>query len=793
MTQTLFDPEPQQQSQTFVLDFKRVLARAIRFWYVVVIFLASALFIAFYKNRYTERVYPVTASIIIREMQEIGGAELLYKNVLVDQYRNYLNEPYIIKSLPLIERVIRNLNFHISFYREGRILTTEAYEYIPVKAQWCDPSSGKNEQYIFTLLDSTTYTLSLYREKETDPVKQKFRLGDSIRFEGVSLCLERIYSRPWKNHVGIPYIMVIRDPAAVAASYSARLNVKWAEVGAGVINLSLTGTLRTKEQDFLNELIRTYQEKDLEKKNEAATRTINFIRNQLVDIRDSLKVVEFQLERFGGSSRMKDMSMEAQKIMNRVESVETQRAELFIRQNYLNYLENYLNQESARLDQIILPSSMGITDAILNSVIQQMVTLQTEVRIFASPEKGSNPLLESKVAKIRELRREIENGIRSLRATDKIKMDFLNSQLKALQDQLSALPSSERQLIAVQRNYALLENLYVFLMQKLSEAAITRAANTSDIILVNPPAAGSPIYPKPSQNYLMAVVLGLFIPFGIFVLFELLNNKVQSKEDIEKMTTIPFIGGVGHNTSGSNLTVKERPKSGVAESFRALRSNLNYFTGNKTKQVFMITSSISGEGKTFTTINLATVFALSGKKTLIVGADMRRPKIFEDFRCSNDLGLSTYLSGLHTFEQIIQKTEIENLFLISGGPVPPNPSELLLTDKFHEFIKVAVDQFDFVIIDTPPLALVTDAFVISKFADHTVFVLRQNFSPKQFIRSIDEYYRSGKIKSISILLNDIYKSGLGYGYGQGYAYQYGYAYGYGYGRHKKNGYGYYED
>ncbi|MCX7638684.1 MAG: polysaccharide biosynthesis tyrosine autokinase, partial [Cyclobacteriaceae bacterium] len=413
------------------------------------------------------------------------------------------------------------------------------------------------------------------------------------------------------------------------------------------------------------------------------------------------------------------------------DALETQRADLLIRQNYLNYLENYMNQEGARLDQIILPASMGINDAILNSLVQQMIALQTDVRLFSSPEKGSNPLIEAKAARIREIKREIESGIKSLRTTDKIKMDYINNQLKALQEQLNNLPSSERQLIAVQRNYALLENLYVFLMQKLSEAAITRAANTSDIILVNPPAAGAPIYPKPSQNYTIALVLGLFIPFGIFILFELLNNKVQSKEDIEKMTTIPFIGGVGHNTSGGNLTVKERPKSGVAESFRALRSNLNYFTGNKSKQVYMITSSISGEGKTFTTINLATVFALSGKKTLIVGADMRRPKIFEDFKCSNDIGLSTYLSGLHSFEQIIQKTEIENLYLISGGPVPPNPSELLLTDKFSEFIKKSVEQFDFVIIDTPPLALVTDAFVISKFADHTVFVLRQNFSPKQ--------------------------------------------------------------
>ena len=276
------------------------------------------------------------------------------------------------------------------------------------------------------------------------------------------------------------------------------------------------------------------------------------------------------------------------------------------------------------------------------------------------------------------------------------------------------------------------------------------------------------------------------------MLFEIINNKVQSKEDIEKMSSMPFLGGVGHNKSGNNLTVHERPKSGVAESFRALRSNLIYFTGNKTKQIFMVSSSISGEGKTFTTINLSTVFALSGKKTLIVGADMRRPKIFEDFNCHNTTGLSTYLSGINEFNEVVQPTKIDNLYLISGGPVPPNPSELLLANRFETFIKLALEQFDFIIIDTPPLALVTDAFVISKYVDHTVFVLRQNYSPKEFVRSIDEYYRSGKLKNMSILLNDIYKSGLGYGYGQGYAYNYGYSYGYGYGR-KSNGEGYYSD
>lgn len=791
MDQSLFDKDHQQNPQGFTLDFKRVFSRAIRFWYVVVITFVVALIIAFYQNRYTQRVFPVSASIIIREVQEIGGAELLYKNSLIDPYRNYLNEPYIIRSYPLIEKVVRDLNFYVTFYREGYFMTTEAYDYMPVMAVWCNAGEIKTGQLIFILQDETHFSLSKFSGEQTES-PEVFLVGDSIQFNGYELCVKLLPNRKIKPYLNVPFLLDIKNPRGVAAGYVGRLNVNWAEEGAGVINLSLYGTNPQKEIDFLTGLINSYQQLDLEKKNQSASRTIDFIRKQLVDIKDSLRVVEYQLERFGNSSRVKDMSAEAQRFMEKAEAFEVQKAELLIRRNYFRYLSEYLAKDAGNLDQIILPSSVGLSDPVLTSLLQDMVSLQLEIKLYMGPERGKNPLLTDKADRIKEIKQNVLESIGALKSTDAIKMDFLEKQLKAIEGQLASLPASEKQLISIQRNYSLLENLYVFLMQKLSEASISEAANTSDIIPVNPPMQGGAISPKPLQNYIMAATIGLAIPFLIFVLFELVNNKVQSKEDIDKLSTIPFIGGVGHNSSGSNLTVKEKPKSGVAESFRAMRSNLNYFTGNKTKQIFMVSSSISGEGKTFTTINLASVFALSGKRTLIVGADMRRPKIFEDFNRDNNVGLSTFLSGISEFDQVIQPTDIDNLFLISGGPVPPNPSELLLTDRFESFIKQAINQFDFVIIDTPPLALVTDAFVISKFVDHTVFVLRQNYSPKAFIRSIDEYYQSGKLKNMSILLNDIYKSGLGYGYGQGYAYHYGYSYGYGYGSSKK-GNGYYED
>ncbi len=791
MNKTLSDFDASETQQGFSLDFKRVVYRAIRHWYILVISLGVAFTTAFYKNRYTQPIYPVSASILIREMQETGGAELLYKNSLIDPYRNYLNEPYIIRSYPLIEKVITNINFHVSFYRKGYFMTTESYSYVPVRAEWCGHTEVKTGSFVFTLTDQSHYELKGIADD--DNVKgQQFALNDSIDYKGFKLCITRIPDRELESYINLPFQIVIQSPRSVASAYIGRLSVKWPEEGAGIINLSLSGNDPEKEIDFLTNLIESYIQLDLSKKNETADRTIEFIKNQLSGIKDSLRTVEYQLERFGNSSRVKDMSLEAQRLLAKLEGFEIQKSELLIRHNYYQYLDEYL-KKGDNFDQVILPSSVGLNDEVLSSMLSKMVDLQLEVKLVFEQERGKNPLVNNKKERINEIKGDVRESLNTLRSVDKIKMDFLTKQIRESEKQMSVLPASERQLISVQRNYSLLENLYVFLMQKLSEAGISKASNTSDIIPINPPMKGAAISPKPTQNYTMAIVLGLMVPFIIFIILELVNNKVQSKEDIEKMTTIPFIGGVGHNSSNNNLIVSEKPKSGVAESFRAMRSNLNYFTGNKSKQVFMVSSSISGEGKTFTTINLSTVFALSGRKTLIVGADMRRPKIFEDFKCTNSVGLSTYLSGISEFEQVVQKTGIENLYLVSGGPVPPNPSELLLTDRFEAFIKKALDEFDFILIDTPPLALVTDAFVMSKFADHTVFVMRQNYSPKEFVRSISEYYHSGKLKNMSILLNDIYKSGLGYGYGQGYAYNYGYGYGYGYGSKKKNGTGYYSD
>jgi capsular exopolysaccharide synthesis family protein len=755
------------------LDYNRIINQVVNYWYIVLLSIVVGVSIAFLINRYSPHVYPVTASLIVKEAEDASGADLLYNNPLVNFSRNYLNEIYLLKSYPLVQKVVEDLNFDITFYKQGNILTTEAYDDIPVEAFADREKSSKASKFLFTPLNSSEYELEPI-EGEEGLSRKRFMFGDTIIYGDFTGILNVRNDIELNTILGESLFFHYTPATNITDGYVRRLQADWAEEGAGVILLSIQGTTPRKEKDFLTGLISGYQNNDLENKNQAASRTVAFISEQLDGISDSLRHVERQLVQFKNQNVVGDLNTEGLRLYEKIESLELEKSKMLINKNYYKHLIDYIKQNQ-NLHQIILPSSVGITDPILTNLVSQMANIQMDIKMANQAE---NPLVAEGKRRINEIKQDIVESVRNLESTDKIRLNFLNSQIEDVERQLSHLPVAQRTLVSIQRNYTLLENLYIFLLQKRSEAAISQASNTSDIVLVNPPKIGGAISPRTSRNYVLGFTFGLFFPVFGLIVFELLNVKVQSKDDIEKLTRIPLIGGVGHKKAKSNLSVFERPKSALAESFRALRSNLNYFVGKQEKSVFLVTSSISGEGKTFTTLNLAGVLSMSGKKTLIVGADLRKPKIYDDFNLTNEIGLSSFLAGLCEFNDVVQPTSHRNLHFISGGPVPPNPSELLMDSRMKSFIQQARDSYDYVVIDTPPLAIVTDAFIISNYADHILFVVRQDYTPKNLLRTAEEYYASGKLKNISIILNDIHKSGPGYGYGYPYGYGYGYGYGY---------------
>jgi capsular exopolysaccharide synthesis family protein len=320
-------------------------------------------------------------------------------------------------------------------------------------------------------------------------------------------------------------------------------------------------------------------------------------------------------------------------------------------------------------------------------------------------------------------------------------------------------------------------------LEKRAEAGIAKASNLPDIKLLEAATGYSAwmVAPQTKNIYTMASIAGLLLPFLYIFLKSVTNNKITSKDSITNYTNIPILGIIGHSVSKSNLVVAENPKSGIAEAFRSLRVNLGYLSGAKESKLISITSSISGEGKTFCSINLATIIALAGHKTILIGADMRKPKIFADFGHANDKGLSTFLAGKHQLDEVIKTTNVQDLHFITAGPVPPNPAELMELPKLAVLVAELKKTYDFIVIDTPPVGLVSDAFSLLRQSDINIYIVRHKYTEIKLLEKINNIYNEGRIKNLGIVINDLVAGDA--------KYSYGYEYGYGY----YQGYGYYEE
>ncbi|MDB2556110.1 polysaccharide biosynthesis tyrosine autokinase, partial [Flavobacteriaceae bacterium] len=346
----------------------------------------------------------------------------------------------------------------------------------------------------------------------------------------------------------------------------------------------------------------------------------------------------------------------------------------------------------------------------------------------------------------------------------------------------------EQGLLKYQKEYEFSEFYYSYFKQKKYEANAAIEASVSDVKVIDTAIdlGQKPIYPNPTFNYLVGIMLGIVLPLFYIIIRELLDNKIRTIDEIEKQYNIPILGAIGRNKGINNLVVFDRPKSIVAESFRALRSNMQFLFKNSTDnsvkkraKTLLLTSSVSGEGKTMISINMATVFALSGKKTVLIGMDLRKPKIFDDFEFNNDIGVVNYLINQKTISEITIKTKIPNLDVILSGPIPPNPSELLISENCDRFIQELEKEYDYIVIDTPPIGLVSDALELFKYSDAICYVIRQDYSERGMNAIIDTKYKNKEVSNISYIFND-FKSKNKHGYGYGYGYGYSEVYGNGY-------------
>ena len=778
------------QEKNEQIDVKEIFEKYYQYWYFFIIAIVMSIFIGFLFLRYSPKVYNASTTILVKDENNtsLGSDNIIDGIDLFGKNRNIKNEIGILRSFSLVKQTLKEVDFNISYLNEGKLTSVDIYSRSPFKivldsnhlqsleVKFYVTLISKDEFVIETKVESGQF-YNLIEEsylRSSDVVfnyEEYHKFDQWIESDYFKFKLEKkdftLYDEEnWNN-----YAFVINDINSLTEKFLKRIKIKEIEKDASILKVSLEGNNTIKIADFLDAFSKNYLQIGLNEKNEIATNTISFINNQLIEIRDSLSNIESVLEKFKTENPKIELSKKEYGAFYQIQKLEEEQAILKLNNKYYISLKDYLIKND-NIENILSPSSMGINDPLLNNLILELSRLYSEFEITSQNTKSIHPAVKSLKNQITITKGKILENIENIIISSELSLNDIEYRINEFDKLINTLPESERKLVRIQRKYNLNETTYTYLLEKRAEASIAKAGNVADNKIIDKARLSSqdPISPNSRSIYIISIFFGIIIP-GIWITAkDLLNDKINSKKDVKKLCDIPILGSITHNNKGTNLVVQNHPKSAISESLRTIRTNIQYLSSDKEQKVICVSSSISGEGKSFCSMNLSSILASANNKTVLIGADMRKPKIFDDFELNNDTGLSSYLIGVSTLKEVTQKTNDENLDIIISGPIPPNPAELLekkiMTDLLIELKKT----YKYIIIDTPPIGLVTDGQILMNKSDINLLMVRQGYTTKQMVANINEITQKNNIKNLNIILNDVksYNSKYGYQYGYGY-------------------------
>ncbi|HEX8575480.1 MAG TPA: polysaccharide biosynthesis tyrosine autokinase [Flavobacterium sp.] len=779
-------------------DFKGFLLKALSYWKW---FLASwiiAFIIAYQVNIRKQKIYALETTISVKEESNpffTSNTSLVFNwGGTSDQVQTIIST---LKSRSHNELVVSKLEFYISYLKKGDYDFIDAYGEVPF---YINPDKVKgqllNQNIKIKFLSEKEYEIIIPFETDNVSVihysdntktntavvasefKRKYKVGEKVVLPFLNWTLE-INDNPGFYTNG-EYYVNFKDFDATVASYQ-NINADVDIKGSSIVKLSLQGNNKARIVKYLNTTVQVLKDNQLAAKNQFATNTIAFIDSTLNAVQDQIKTTRDELNSFVKEKNVIQIEEGGTGLSSQLLDLDVKKDEIARKINYYNSLKSYL-KNSVDFSRLPAPSVAGIEDPNIVVNVSKLISLSTQRSELQYAVK-SDKIFRDFDNQMEAIKSVLMENIASAKSNLQYELNIISSKINQSESTMKKLPEDKQMYLGIKRKFDLSDNIYTSFLQKRSEADIVKAANVSDIRFIDTAkdTGGGLIGPKTSVNYILALFLGFLFPLlFVFALF-LINNNIQNTEDITKLTQLPIIGVIGKKTGESNLAVFEKPKSALSESFRSIRSSLQFLYKkqniNGTK-ILMITSSISGEGKTFCSINIATVFALSEKKTIIIGLDLRKPKIFDDFEIKNNIGITNYLIGENTISEVIQQTHVPFLDVLPSGPIPPNPAELIMSNAMKEMFDELKNQYDYIIIDTPPIGLVSDAFELAVYADLILFIVRQNYTRKDMIALLNNKTKREELKSVSIIFN---------GFENKARYGYGYAYGYG-----NYGNGYYE-
>jgi succinoglycan biosynthesis transport protein ExoP len=777
-------------------DFKGFLLKIASYWKWFLVSLIIAFVIAYQVNVRKEKIYGMETVISIKEESNpffTSNTSLVFNwGGISDQVTGIST---ILQSRSHNEQVVSKLQYYIDYLTQGKYNLIDSYGAVPFYVN-IDKTKGQlanslikikfltpNEYEIRIPFESNSvsivnYSENTYSSTAVQPVEyvKRFKVGQQVSVPFLNWKLE-IKENPGL-YVGNEYFVRFNDFDGTVSRYRG-ISINADDKGGSILTLAMQGTNKARLVEYLNSTVKMLIKIQLDGKNQFANNTIRFIDSTLVAMEGQLKQTGNELKTFRKDKNIYEIEGGGAKVSDKIMDFDVQKDQVTRKITYYNSLKAYLNN-SVDYSRLPAPSVAGIEDPNIVANVSRLIELSAQ-RSEMSYAVKSEKIFKDFDNQMQAVKNVLLENITSAKSSLLYDLSLVNAKIGEAESTVRRLPEEQQELLKIKRKYDLNDNIYTEFLQKRNEAEIVKASNLSDIHFIDPAKdiGGGLIGPKTSVNYILALFLGILIPllviFGIFFI----NNSVQNADDISKVSQIPLIGVIGVNKEAKSLAVFDKPKSALSEAFRGIRSSLQFLykkqqvNGTKT---LMITSSISGEGKTFCSINIATVFALSEKRTVIVGLDLRKPRLADEFGLTTKTGVVNYLIKQNSLSEIISPTKVPNLDVILSGPIPPNPSELILSDAMKELIDELKQMYDYIILDTPPVGLVSDALELAQYADVTLYIVRQNYTKKDMITLLNTRIKRGELNNASIVLNGYenkakYGSAYGYGYG---AYSNGY-------------------
>jgi succinoglycan biosynthesis transport protein ExoP len=774
-------------------DFKGFLIKIGSYWKWFLVSLAITFTIAYQVNIRKEKIYSMETVISVKEETNplfTSNTSLVFNwGGTSDQVQTIATT---LQSRSHNEIVVDKLQYYISYLAQGEYNLVDAYGSAPFYVS-INKSRGQlagtlisvkflSESEYEIRIPFTTNSVSLITYANNSYGNTSVAVGDFVKRYKVGAQVALPFLN-WKLQIkdnpgfykGNEYFVQFNDFDGTVSGYRG-INVKSDDKGGSIITLGMQGTNKARMVEYLNSTVKMLIKRQLDSKNQFATNTIQFIDSTLVAMESQLKETTNELKSFQKDKNIYDVEGDGTKFSDKVLEYDVEKDEISRKIAYYNSLKSYL-KSSVDYSKLPAPSVAGIEDPNVVVNVSKLISLSTQRSEMAYAVK-SEKIFKDFDNQMEAVKKVLIENIASAKSSLQYDLAMVESKINQAESTIKQLPEDQQELIKIKRKYDLSDNIYSAFLQKRSEADIVKAANLSDVHFIDPAKdiGGGLLGSRNSVNYVMALFLGLLFPLLLVFAIFFINNSIQNTEDISRLTQIPLIGVIGLSKDTTNLAVYSKPKSALSESFRAIRSSLQYLYKQQNVangKTLMITSSVSGEGKTFCSLNIATVFALSEKKTVIIGLDLRKPKLFEEFNLSNDVGVVNYLIKQKKIDEIINPTHIPFLDVILSGPIPPNPAEMIMSDGMKEMIEELKKKYDYIILDTPPVGLVSDALELAQYCDVTLYIVRQNFTKKEMITLLNNRVKRGELQNTSIILNGFQnkaKYGAGYGYGYGYGY-----------------------